>query len=204
MLVGAIPSALYLSHTLKPWNCTIKLLMGNFVNIPTSSGRRCLPRKGLLSKHVPTYLLQYTSQEITMRKNKHEFTIYRKSTTTNNVIHNQSNHPVTQKEAYFRFLLHRLLRTPMTKPNTHRSTGHRKTNGTIKWVWHKNCGRNTQQIRPYIEMKSPHKEMKQRKKMLISKMVHNYLQQQNHTHGGQHAKETSAEHRTHNQEHNTE
>jgi hypothetical protein len=51
------------------------------------------------------------------RNNKIEFNIYRKPTDTNNIIHNNSNHPQQHKKAYFTFAFNRLINTPLNKIN---------------------------------------------------------------------------------------
>lgn len=47
--------------------------------------------------------------------NKHQFKIFRKPTTTDQIIHNSSNHPISHKHAAFHSLIHRLLNTPLSK-----------------------------------------------------------------------------------------
>ena len=54
--------------------------------------------------------------DLTIKKlnHKHTFKIYRKPTTTDNIIHNTSNHPTQHKHAAITTMLHRLLQVPMS------------------------------------------------------------------------------------------
>ena len=50
---------------------------------------------------------------ITKFEHRHKFSIYRKPTTTDTLIHNSSNHPIQHKLAAFRTMIRRLNNIPL-------------------------------------------------------------------------------------------
>lgn len=58
--------------------------------------------------------LNFLDLSIHRDKNQHKFSIYRKPTTTSTAIHKHSNNPITQKQAGFQYMLHRLHKTPLS------------------------------------------------------------------------------------------
>lgn len=64
-----------------------------------------------------TQTLNYLDICLRRRNNKIEFSIYRKNTFTDTVIHKNSNHPYKQKIAAFNNMIHRMLNIPMNKDN---------------------------------------------------------------------------------------
>ncbi|XP_049828734.1 uncharacterized protein LOC126267492 [Schistocerca gregaria] len=61
--------------------------------------------------------LNFLDLTITRNNHQHEFSIYRKPTSTSTVIHNTSNHPTVHKYASFTHMLHRINRTPLKPEN---------------------------------------------------------------------------------------
>ena len=52
-------------------------------------------------------IINFLELSITKLEHRHKFSIYRKPTTTDKLIHNSSNHPIQRKLAAFRTMIHR-------------------------------------------------------------------------------------------------
>jgi hypothetical protein len=63
--------------------------------------------------------INFLDLTINISNNKFNFNIYRKPTQTDTIIRNDSNHPFSQKYAYFNSILYRLERVPLNKYNYH-------------------------------------------------------------------------------------
>lgn len=61
--------------------------------------------------------LNFLDLTLSITNNKIEFNIYRKPTYTDTVIHNTSNHPISQKHSAFHSMIHRLVNVPMSDNN---------------------------------------------------------------------------------------
>lgn len=59
--------------------------------------------------------INFLDLNISISGNKHTFNIFRKSTHTDTVIHNSSQHPIQHKHAAFHYMIHRLLSLPLTQ-----------------------------------------------------------------------------------------
>ena len=57
--------------------------------------------------------INFLNFSITKLEHRHKFSIYRKPTTTDTLIHNTSNHPIQHKLAAFRTMIHRINNIPL-------------------------------------------------------------------------------------------
>jgi len=73
------------------------------------------PRIQFTSEVEINNALNFLDITITNRNNKHNFSIYRKPTQSDMVIHKSSNHPRQQKMAAFRSMFYRLEKVPMDR-----------------------------------------------------------------------------------------
>lgn len=61
--------------------------------------------------------INFLDLSISIKQKRLNFNIFRKPTTTNHTIHNTSSHPMSHKTSKFRFLIDRMLNTPLSKAN---------------------------------------------------------------------------------------